>query len=439
LLWLFSAPTEFMRENASKILALMFVSLLAPAASARPHKQVAKTEAVAFQKPGKKAAVARAQPVRTKTKHERATVQAAPNRVGRHGRAAASAHERVAANRQPAHGKPLLRASREVRRQATPADPRAVTRVERPQPAESNPEPETIHVTHDRKQHMTAPSTDSTPEAAVTGGSDFDADALVALPELSSTSKSGKVAAPVAKAIAVASLSRRPVEKPWAPAVEELVPQLNPMPALYSKRGRLIVPPALKGSHEILVHQNQMADRDGLVRIQDDVDLDRLRDSKSLVAIPSIPGIQTDERLPVNRRYCRPWTAQFLTALARAHYAKFHTPLQVNSAVRTVAFQQKLLRTNGNAAPAGGETASPHLTGQAIDLAKHGLSMTEIAWLRGYLLPLVQQGKVDVEEEFQQSCFHISVYKKYVPQPTENRNIAADHRSVGATLAVAIP
>jgi hypothetical protein len=119
---------------------------------------------------------------------------------------------------------------------------------------------------------------------------------------------------------------------------------------------------------------------------------------------------------------------------------RFHTPLQINSAVRTVEFQQRLLRTNGNAAPAEGDTASPHLTGQAVDLAKHGLSLTQIAWLRGYLLPLVQQGKVDVEEEFQQACFHISVYKKYLPPaPAGPRDIAtAHHSSEAPSLATAV-
>jgi hypothetical protein len=92
-----------------------------------------------------------------------------------------------------------------------------------------------------------------------------------------------------------------------------------------------------------------------------------------------------------------------------------------------------LIHINGNAAPAEGETASPHLTGQAIDIAKHGLSLTEIAWLRDYLLPLVQEGKVDVEEEFQQSCFHISVYKQYLPSGTDpNRDLATRHNATAA-------
>jgi hypothetical protein len=70
---------------------------------------------------------------------------------------------------------------------------------------------------------------------------------------------------------------------------------------------------------------------------------------------------------------------------------------------------------NGNAAPADGNIASPHLSGAAIDIAKKGLTMSEVAWMRGYLLPLQMAGKLDVEEEFYQSCFHITVYKSYAP------------------------
>jgi hypothetical protein len=229
-------------------------------------------------------------------------------------------------------------------------------------------------------------------------------------------------------------------ERPQLPTVEEAASTPVILPSLYNKRGRLIVPPPLKGSHEILVHQNQVADRDGLDRIQNDEDLLDMRRDRFLVSIPVGNALQIDERLPENRRYCRPWTAQFLAALARAHYAHFHTPLQVNSAVRTVEFQQRLMHINGNAAPAEGDTASPHLTGQAIDIAKHGLSLTEIAWLRGYLLPLVQEGKVDVEEEFQQACFHISVYKKYLPPATTpGRNPATSHHSETTALATALP
>ena len=244
---------------------------------------------------------------------------------------------------------------------------------------------------------------------------------------------------PASKPASVVGVVRSDTKRPELLSVEEAVATPVILPTLYNKRGRLIVPPPLKGSHEILVHQNQIADRDGLDRIQNDEDLLRMRSERLLVSLPTDDALQVDERLPANRRYCRPWTARFLTALARAHYAHFHSPLQVNSAVRTVEFQQHLVHVNGNAAPAEGDTASPHLTGQAVDIAKHGLSLTEIAWLRGYLLPLVQEGKIDVEEEFQQSCFHISVYKKYLPSAvTPDREPAASHRGETTALAAAM-
>ncbi len=248
----------------------------------------------------------------------------------------------------------------------------------------------------------------------------------------------GRKAASVAKPVPVVNVVRRNTERPHLPSVEEVASTPVILPTLYNKRGRLIVPPPLKGSHEILIRQNQVADRDGLDRIQNDRDILDLRGERLLVSLPANDGLQIDDRLPTNRRYCRPWTAQFLVTLARAHYAHFHSPLQINSAVRTVEFQQHLVHINGNAAPADGDTASPHLTGQAIDIAKRGLSLTEIAWLRGYLLPLVQEGKVDVEEEFQQSCFHISVYKKYLPSATPGRNPAASHHGGTTALATAL-
>jgi hypothetical protein len=243
---------------------------------------------------------------------------------------------------------------------------------------------------------------------------------------------------PAARVVTVAHRTTARARPELAPAVEvAATPAL--LPTLYNKRGRLIVPPPLKGSREILLHQNEVADRDGLTRVQDDADLDRMRHGGLLVALPLSSGLQVDERLPANRRYCRPWTADFLAQLSREFYARFQTPLQVNSAVRTVAFQEHLIHINGNAAPAEGDTASPHLTGQAIDIAKHGLSMTQIAWLRGYLLPLVQEGKIDVEEEFQQACFHISVYKTFVPQEsTPRRDVAALHPARTADLAVSV-
>ena len=177
------------------------------------------------------------------------------------------------------------------------------------------------------------------------------------------------------------------------------------------------IPRPLRGSHDVLVHQNIIADVEGLGRIQNDAQIQEMLAAKHLAALPVGHGLAVDPRLPVNRRYCRPWTADFLANLAHAHSALFVHPLVVTSAVRTVQFQQHLERINGNAAPASGDTASPHLTGQAVDIGKKGMSMREIGWMRAYLGQLQSAGLLDVEEEFHQSCFHISVYKTYVDEP----------------------
>jgi hypothetical protein len=214
------------------------------------------------------------------------------------------------------------------------------------------------------------------------------------------------------------------------PTIEEeaatpvLLPALR-VSSLYDSRGHLMVPPPLFGSHENLLHQNQMADLDGLNRVRDEADLLDLRRQHKLIALPENEALRVDERLPEDRRFSRPWTAAFLSVLASDHYAAFHQPLKVDSAVRTVKFQQRLTHSNGNAAPSTGDTASPHLTGQAVDIAKRGLTITEIAWMRAYLQPLIDQGKIDVEEEFQQACFHISVYRSFVPAAPARVTLAA--------------
>jgi hypothetical protein len=180
---------------------------------------------------------------------------------------------------------------------------------------------------------------------------------------------------------------------------------------------KLVMLPPLRGSHESLVRQNERNEAEGLKRIQDMDDLNELRSQHALVAVPVSRSLRVNTDLPEDRRYCRPWTARFLSDLGRVHYARFRRSLQVNSAVRTVKYQRHLIEINANAAPAEGDIASPHLTGATIDISKKGLSMSEIAWMRSYLLPLQNAGKIDVEEEFYQSCFHITVYKSYAPKP----------------------
>jgi hypothetical protein len=176
------------------------------------------------------------------------------------------------------------------------------------------------------------------------------------------------------------------------------------------------MPPPMRGSLASLERQNARADAEGLERIEDEADLSDRIAHKLLVPVPVSSALTVNGNLPETHRYCRPWTARFLADLAGAHAAQFRgASLEVSSAVRTVAYQKRLMTVNGNAAAAEGDVVSPHLTGATIDIAKSGMSRVEIGWMRSWLLPLQAAGKIDVEEEFQQSCFHITVYKSYAP------------------------
>jgi hypothetical protein len=178
------------------------------------------------------------------------------------------------------------------------------------------------------------------------------------------------------------------------------------------------MPSPLRGSLESLERQNTKLDEEGLERIEDEADLAARIANGLLVPVPVSSALTVNSDLLENHRYCRPWTAKFLFDLARAHETVFHKPLMVSSAVRTVEYQRRLMAINGNAAPAEGDIVSPHLTGATVDIAKSGLSRQEMAWMRQRLLTLQSAGKIDVEEEFRQACFHITVYKNYAPEHT---------------------
>ena len=171
--------------------------------------------------------------------------------------------------------------------------------------------------------------------------------------------------------------------------------------------------PLFKPSHESLLIQNAEIDRLDLPRIQDETELEALKADGSLV--PIVPGetLRIEHSLDASRRYCRPWTLDFVNDLSQAYYHRFHEQIQVNSAVRTVKVQRKLRRHNRNAAPAEGDTASSHLAGVTVDLQRRGLNKDQIRWMEHYLFYMKALGLVEPEEERRHWCFHIMVSGHY--------------------------
>ncbi len=187
--------------------------------------------------------------------------------------------------------------------------------------------------------------------------------------------------------------------------------------------------PILKGSHDSLLKQNAEINRLQLVRIQNDEELQSLVARDQLVALPQTNFVRIDPRLEESRRYCRPWTRLFVEDLGQAYYKEFRQPIQVNSAVRTVEQQERLARYNHNAAPADGETASSHLAGLTVDIAKRGMTRKQRAFVEKYLVNMRNAGLVEAVEERRQACFHVMVSDRYTAW-RESDKVASASRSV---------
>jgi hypothetical protein len=217
-----------------------------------------------------------------------------------------------------------------------------------------------------------------------------------------------------------------------------VAPQRRPRRLHRAHFRRLRWNPVFRPSRESLLLQNQEIDRMDLPRIQDDAELEQLKASEDLVPIVAGQSLRFDPRLDPDRRYCRPWTREFLDDLSAAYYKQFHGQIQVNSAVRTVKVQKKLRRHNRNAAPAEGEIASSHLAGLTVDIQRRGLSREQIKWMQDYMLPLKEQGLIEPEEERHQWVFHVMVSGRYT-EWRESMMLAGEQPNPEAMEAAELP
>lgn len=176
---------------------------------------------------------------------------------------------------------------------------------------------------------------------------------------------------------------------------------------------RVVWNPVLKGSYESQLRQNEEIDRLQLPRIADQSQLEELIRTQELIEIKETSALRVSPVIEADKRYCRPWTNQFLQDFSEAYYKEFGFPIQVNSAVRTMEQQQKLRRHNHNAAPELGEVASSHLAGITVDLARRGLTPAQHKFMEDYLKNLRDLGLIEVAEERRQKCFHIMVSDRY--------------------------
>ena len=170
---------------------------------------------------------------------------------------------------------------------------------------------------------------------------------------------------------------------------------------------------AFPPTSESLIQQNQAIDALHLIRIIDKKQLTSMVDEDLLVPVEQNHYVRISPKLEADRRFCKPWVNAFLQELGQAYYEEFGDAIQVNSAVRTIKTQMRLLRWNHNAAPFHGEKASAHLAGVAVDLQRRGLTQAQVRFIQQKLLALAAMHMVIVEEELKQPCFHVVVTGDY--------------------------
>ena len=63
-------------------------------------------------------------------------------------------------------------------------------------------------------------------------------------------------------------------------------------------------------------------------------ELEALKASGALQEIIAGESLRFDPRLDPSRRFCRPWTRDFVQDLSQAYYNRFHEQIQVNLRAR---------------------------------------------------------------------------------------------------------
>jgi hypothetical protein len=171
---------------------------------------------------------------------------------------------------------------------------------------------------------------------------------------------------------------------------------------------------SLVGSPLSLQIQNEIADKEGLIRIKDDETLEELKRKNILVKLPG--SVKIDRRLNEKWQWTLPHTATFIEELGIEFINKFGRMIQVNSAVRTEVRQLEIVKEgNLNAfLPLFGPRRPPHLTGATVDIAKMDMNKDELEWTRKKLLEFEIKKIVEATEEHLQAVFHVMVFKDYL-------------------------
>jgi Family of unknown function (DUF5715) len=178
------------------------------------------------------------------------------------------------------------------------------------------------------------------------------------------------------------------------------------------RRSHIYVPPLIATESSQAI-QNERANEYHLTRLRDLAMVREFRAEGLLVSVSSHSPYYYLEDISPDYSCLRPWSKLFLDQLSREYYAHFGQPLRITSMLRSVHLQERLARSNPNAAQAVGADRSSHLTGATLDISKHFMNYRAELWMRQYLVRLERAGYLYAIEEFHEPCFHVMVFPTY--------------------------
>ncbi|MDO8557936.1 MAG: DUF5715 family protein [bacterium] len=168
-------------------------------------------------------------------------------------------------------------------------------------------------------------------------------------------------------------------------------------------------PNELKGSQDLLLCQNRIANDAGWWRMENAKVLGEHVGLKLLVSVPRKTRTYFLSKVPRPLRYLRPGAGRFLEDIARQHHAQFQKRIKITSLVETVQSKTAQRKKNPSAASPHGDRRSLHLTGAAFDISLKPMTQKERLWMRELLVSYEMAGLIDATEEINANCFHIFV------------------------------
>ena len=224
----------------------------------------------------------------------------------------------------------------------------------------------------------------------------------------------------IAALAAVLCLVHVPAEARKMKQVQKVVPKASKAVAKSAKAKKTLFRPAKRftlriwsptEASESMRRQNEQADHEGLVRMNDEIFEARKREG-DLVPLPHTDYV----RISVEERYqwVHPWVREFLIDQSRIFSVRTGSILIVTSATRPVERQLFIIRlfARGHAGSVEpGPNQSCHLTGSCIDIGKGNLSPAARKVLREMLVKLRADGYIEFIDE--RACFHIMVFRHY--------------------------